>query len=125
MNTSKKLYIEYINKSFDCEDMGISEDCTVNEKASRLCELIENRHTQDRRSNIKEHLQGLGQYIDIDYMNVDILDRAKDYGVIEGMLNNAKYSKYKNKELALERVEEQILENYWDVMANYINQLAK
>ncbi|NOX14683.1 MAG: hypothetical protein GXP61_01340 [Epsilonproteobacteria bacterium] len=72
-----------------------------------------------------QHLQGVGEGIDIEYMNYSILEQAKEFGLINQMMNNAKYSKYKDKKLALEKVQEQIIENYWNVMACYIIQLSE
>ena len=124
MTNSKQLYKEYIAESFDCEALGLSEDSTPKEKAQAFLQTAKDCQGFSHQPRVADHLQGLGQGIEIEYMNFNILEQAKEFGVIDNMLNNAKFSKYKNRELALERVEEQILANYWNVMACYIMQMA-
>ena len=126
MNSTKKCYLEYINESFDDEDLelGIPVDGTPGERARAFLKLVKDSLGSDSLSSIKDYLQGLGRGLDIDYMNCDILYRAREFGLILSMLNNSKYSKYKDQEKALDKIEEQILENYWDVMALYIFQMS-
>ncbi len=122
---TKKKYIQYIIEAFDCDSMEISEKASGKEKAQKFLSLIEGRHTDYQLSNTKEHIQGLGEYIELEYTNFEILNIAKEFGLIDNMMSNKKYSAYKNQELALEKVEEQITANYWDVVANYIIQIAR
>jgi len=125
MKTTKRNYLQYISDSFDLEALGLPETSTPRERATAFLLYIEGRHSPRRQDNVMQHLQGVGEGIDIEYMNYSILEQAKEFGLINQMMNNAKYSKYKDKKLALEKVQEQIIENYWNVMACYIIQLSE
>ena len=122
MNT-KQLYKEYIIEQLKNNEFITGE--TPKDKANHFLTIVKQCHGNYNHQTVIDHLQGLGHGIDIDYMNYDIIQRATKYGLIETMLQNAKYSKYKNKELALERVEDQILADYWKVISNYILQIAR
>ena len=117
MKTSKQMYFEYINNGFDCEAMGIAADSTMGEKARKFLELIDGRHSNFLPDNVRKHLQGVGEYLEIEFMNHEILSTAKEFGLIDEMLS-------KKTKRTLEKIEEQILENYWKVMANYVIQMA-
>ena len=54
-----------------------------------------------------------------------ILSQAEDFWLITSMMNNKRFSKAKNKVLALENVENQILDNYFTTLATYITQIAR
>ena len=121
----KKLYIEYINNSFDLDALELPETATAKERAKKFVSLVHNRQSKNTIENIQDHLQGLGEYIELEYTNYDILERAKKYGLYDNILNNSRFSKMHNKELANEHVENQICGDYWRVIANYIYQLSQ
>ena len=124
----KNKYKEYINDSFDLEVLELDETSTPKERAVKFLAMIRGRHNKfhfDNIGNTTDHLQGLGEGIDLDYMNFDIIERAKKYGLIDNMMCNSKNSKMKDKGKALENVRYQITKDYFRIMSNHIHQLAK
>lgn len=125
MNTVKKKYLQYIVDSFDCEELGIDENETPRNKARALLSLIEKSLGRNDQETVADYLRGLGAGITIEFWNSDILKRAEDFGLIDQIMNNSKFSKYKNQEKRKRGAENQIIENYFSVIAAYLLQIAR
>lgn len=127
--TNKKLaiknaYKQYINESFDLELLGLKESSTPKERATAFIQTVKECQWGESIFNIMDHLQGLGQGIDIEFTYYDILKRAEKYGLINSMLSARKYENME-KSKALERVEDRICNDYFNKIATYILQMAK
>jgi len=120
----KNKYKKYISQGFDLDLLGLPKNSTPKARASAFLLTVKKCQGVNHGVAVLNHIQGLGQGLYVEYNYHDILKRAKRYGLIKSMLQAKKYDTM-NKEKALERVENQICDDYWRVIATYILQMAQ